>query len=119
MDALDLLVSTLAYLFGCFLGMALGFGLWAKGQPAGATFKDWRRARLPSNVISLAIAGIGAGVWLDGTLVAWLQLGEWAAVTPAISCVAGAAIVFSARRIVSWANRKAAEKTGTDAGDDS
>jgi hypothetical protein len=117
MDALDLIVNALCYVLGCGFGMLLGFGLWASKQPAGATVRAWWTARFPANVISIAIAGLGAGVWLDGTLVAWLHLGEWAAVTPAISLVAGGGITFLARRIVAWVSRRADAKVG-DGGDD-
>ncbi len=118
MNSLELIVSAFAYLVGCAFGMLLGFGLWATKQAPGVRMREWWRVKFPSNVISLAIAGLGAGVWLDGTLVAWLHLGEWAAVTPAISCVAGGVIVFFARRIVAWATRKADEKSGMTGGDE-
>lgn len=108
-----LIVNIVLYLGGCFLIVLYRAFVWAAKQaPGEATWGNFHRQRLWSNLASLVVGLLGTGVWVDGHLSRWVGFGADAGVTYAISPLAGAVVTFLSRFIIKGLETRAAAAAG-------
>lgn len=108
-----MVLSGMLYLLvGVPCGMALRFAQWANRQPeAERSFNHWLWARLGSNVTSIVLGVLGAGVCINGALLKWTHL-EGSGMELAVAAPFGAAITWGAHYIMAWGKRTAEAKSG-------
>lgn len=108
-----MLLTGLLYLFvGVPAGMALRFSQWANKQKIeDRSPGKWWWDRLGSNVTSIVLGILGAGVCINGALLKWTHL-EGSGMGLALAAPFGAAITWGAHYIMAYWKRKAEEKTG-------
>lgn len=97
-ETIALVFNAVTYFIGCIGGVAVLMGLWMQGQPVDTPYREYWHQKKAEVTLHVAVAVLGIGVWVDGTLSRWLSIDS--PVTWTVSLVAGACAVVFARLIL-------------------
>ena len=105
------------YLLGCLVGIILRAAGWFQGQPEGATFAEWWRARYGANIAAICIGALGVTLCVEGSLLRWSRL-EGSTAAWALAPLLGAAITWGSHYILALAKKRAEAVSGNAPGGD-